>query len=261
MASFVSGYSTLTESLVLYNAQIFPWLVHLASLLIFTIVCYIVVFSIRKQLIGNIEALEDTVETLNVRNELLEKKEAEIRQFAYFDTLTTLPNRYFFGDYVQKRLSVAESGYIALLDIRDFKMINSIYGTEVGDEILRELGILMNSFQKSPNLIARLSANEFAGWAEDWDHAHFLNRIADFNALINEKLMALTHKFHLDFYFVYARYPEDGHDFDTLFKHATVAMKFAKDRSTTEYIEFLPSMLNEVEDEERYKKYAMKCQS
>ena len=74
---------------------------------------------------------------------------AAMRHAAYFDALTGLPNRrHFFDTAGVIHAEALRSGsplYVALLDIDYFKRVNDTYGHDVGDEVLRHLGKLLQA--------------------------------------------------------------------------------------------------------------------
>jgi PAS domain S-box-containing protein len=76
-------------------------------------------------------------------HDVTRRKEAEeqIRQLAYFDALTGLPNRVLFGEQVQKAISQAERRgtqlAVMFVDLDHFKRVNDTLGHGAGDELLR----------------------------------------------------------------------------------------------------------------------------
>jgi diguanylate cyclase (GGDEF)-like protein len=83
------------------------------------------------------------------------------------DALTVLPNRRTFSrrsEQAAQALKHAKKPYgLILLDLDDLKQINDEYGHEVGDEVLRNLGNILNSqLRNSSDMAARLGGDEFA---------------------------------------------------------------------------------------------------
>src|SRR5690606_13302367 len=97
--------------------------------------------------------------------QLREQAETYARQ-AREDALTGLPNRRQFEEVLARDLALARRGThplcLALLDIDHFKRINDTWSHAVGDQVLREVGRLLESGRRSPDLVARLGGEEFA---------------------------------------------------------------------------------------------------
>jgi len=88
-----------------------------------------------------------------------------IRQMAYHDTLTGLPNRRLFDERISHTLAHAKRvGYpIALMfvDIDHFKQINDTYGHDVGDEILKSVADRMAHCLRKTDTLSRVGGDEF----------------------------------------------------------------------------------------------------
>ena len=68
----------------------------------------------------------------------------KLRHLAYFDSLTSLPNRRLFSEQLTLLLRLAsrskEKIGLLIVDIDNFKRINDSLGTKAGDELLRQIG-------------------------------------------------------------------------------------------------------------------------
>lgn len=84
-------------------------------------------------------------------------------QHAHYDELTGLLNRRNFNNILQKKFDSGDyNGYIIMMDIDNFKMINDKKGHLVGDDCLKHLGgILSQYFDDGKNLITRWGGDEF----------------------------------------------------------------------------------------------------
>ncbi len=101
------------------------------------------------------------------QNELKDKlknKVDTLKKVSHTDSLTGLPNRYFFNEYGQEAFEQAielkQSIGIILIDIDNFKHYNDTYGHLVGDQCLALVGKVMNTVF-SEHFVARYGGDEF----------------------------------------------------------------------------------------------------
>lgn len=82
------------------------------------------------------------------------------------DVLTGLPNRRLFFDRLTVEVTRAKrtnaDASIAMIDIDDFKRVNDTHGHLCGDEVLKELGNLLNSDTRLYDTASRVGGEEFA---------------------------------------------------------------------------------------------------
>ncbi|MDP2005827.1 MAG: EAL domain-containing protein [Rubrivivax sp.] len=106
-------------------------------------------------------------------------KQAEIRDLAYIDSLTRLPNRVSFGASLRHAITQVGDGHsgdapmrfaVVMLGLDRFKVINDLLGYALGDEVLREVADrLRQHVQREGDLIVRLSGDQFALLLQDAD--------------------------------------------------------------------------------------------
>ncbi|MBL8473387.1 MAG: GGDEF domain-containing protein [Rhodocyclaceae bacterium] len=117
------------------------------------------------------------------------RREAEIRYLATHDSLTTLFNRSFFNQYLEKALerSARHSARLGLLfvDLDKFKPINDEYGHEAGDAVLKEVASRLLAAVRKSDLVARLGGDEFVVLLED------IRDVGDLHEIGNKLLTAL----------------------------------------------------------------------
>lgn len=93
------------------------------------------------------------------------KAEEEIRQLAYYDPLTHLPNRRLLYDRVEQAMiaSARSQNYCALmfLDLDNFKPLNDLYGHQAGDLLLIEIGNRLKNCVREMDTVARFGGDEF----------------------------------------------------------------------------------------------------
>lgn len=91
--------------------------------------------------------------------------EEEVRQLAFYDHLTGLPNRRLLNDRLGQTLMRAkrEQSRMALLfiDLDKFKPINDAYGHETGDWVLQSMARRIESCLRASDTAARMGGDEF----------------------------------------------------------------------------------------------------
>jgi diguanylate cyclase (GGDEF)-like protein/PAS domain S-box-containing protein len=92
--------------------------------------------------------------------------EAQLRNRAENDVLTGLPNRTLFFERLEHALSKARkdrsSVAVLFLDVDHFKQVNDTHGHAAGDAVLIEFAHRLRNSVRAPDIVARLSGDEFA---------------------------------------------------------------------------------------------------
>jgi len=163
-------------------------------------------------------------------------QQAEIRQLAYWDPLTGLPNRAQFRDSVHAAV-VAASGAtgnarpvsVVLLDLDRFKHVNDVLGYAFGDRLLQGVAQrLLAQGLRDGEVVARLSGDEFALLLPGRDAAAAL-RLAECMADAFQVPLTLDdHTVDVTAAFGIACWPPHAGDAETLISRAEVAMYGAK---------------------------------
>jgi diguanylate cyclase (GGDEF)-like protein len=122
------------------------------------------------------EQLEHRVEerTLALRKEITEREriQDQLRHQVMHDSLTGLPNRGYLRDRIDRVLAYVRQHperHCALLylDVDRFKIVNDSLGHLAGDEVLKEIATRLAGCVRHPDLVARLSGDEFAILLDD----------------------------------------------------------------------------------------------
>jgi diguanylate cyclase (GGDEF)-like protein len=91
---------------------------------------------------------------------------AEVHQLATNDALTELPNRRHFIEAVDKEISrslrLGLPLAMCIIDADHFKQINDHYGHIAGDDVLRQLALLLRGRLRSEDIAGRIGGEEFA---------------------------------------------------------------------------------------------------
>jgi diguanylate cyclase (GGDEF)-like protein len=161
--------------------------------------------------------------------------ERRLKQLAWFDALTGLPNRAQINRDMARILTEAnrDSSHFAVLfiDLDRFKRVNDTQGHSAGDEVLSEIARRLRSCINGNDTVGRLGGDEFLAVLQHCDvhrAAHLAGRIL--HAL--DEPITLNSKYDtsitLSASIGIALYPLDGHDTDTLLRNADMAMYRAK---------------------------------
>ncbi|HOE40693.1 MAG TPA: PAS domain S-box protein, partial [Rhodoferax sp.] len=102
-----------------------------------------------------------------ISRDITERKrlEEQVRQLAYFDPLTKLPNRRMLGDRLSQTMALSKrSGRYAavmVLDLDNFKPLNDKHGHLVGDMLLVEVASRLLHCVRAVDTVARFGGDEF----------------------------------------------------------------------------------------------------
>lgn len=92
--------------------------------------------------------------------------ERHVRELAYQDTLTGLPNRRQYDDALGAAIHqpprAGASHAVFLMDLNGFKQINDLHGHGVGDEVLIHVAERLLSAMRGGDMVARFGGDEFA---------------------------------------------------------------------------------------------------
>src|SRR5688572_8752784 len=176
----------------------------------------------------------------------------ELARMAHFDALTGLPNRTLLQGRLKRAMARADRGQTLLavlfLDLDQFKEINDSLGHAVGDAVLKETAIRLESCLRSTDTVARLGGDEFTVLLEDVHSIEEVSRIADkLLRSISERAEVAGHELHLSTSIGVTVYPLDDQDADTLLRNADLAMYHAKQEGRNNVQFFSPDMSERTE--------------
>ena len=100
-------------------------------------------------------------------SDITEKKQAEetIYNLAFYDPLTSLPNRRLLHDRIQHTLASSarhqRHGAVLFIDLDNFKALNDTRGHDVGDLLLIEVATRLKTCVRTDDTVARQGGDEF----------------------------------------------------------------------------------------------------
>jgi diguanylate cyclase (GGDEF)-like protein/PAS domain S-box-containing protein len=175
------------------------------------------------------------------------KTEERIKNLAYFDVLTGLPNRRLFTDRLQVAIANAHRhGHplaIMFLDLDLFKRINDSLGHGVGDQVLVETAGRISHCIREGDTVARLGGDEFTILLPELDHLEDAAKLAErVIGHVKQPFMVDDHELYVTTSIGIAVYPEDGATVEALIKNADTAMYRAKDLGRNSFQLYTPAM-------------------
>jgi diguanylate cyclase (GGDEF)-like protein/PAS domain S-box-containing protein len=186
---------------------------------------------------------------LLVLRDISERKIAEERleHLAHYDSLTGLPNRKLFGDRLSQAIIRARRNGklvgLLFLDLDNFKDVNDTLGHDVGDMLLEQFALRLQSCVRAEDTVARLGGDEFTVILPEvrgpQDAVTVAAHIFD---VLRQAFIVRRHEFHVSASIGICLWPTDGHDPRTLVQNADVAMYRAKARGRNRF-EFYASDL------------------
>lgn len=199
----------------------------------------------------NYEDLESMHQELLSNEEQLRSNYDHIEFLAYHDTLTNLPNKLAFLDYVNAVLNGSgvddKTHAVYFVDLDNFKTINDTLGHEYGDTLLVKTAQLLSSIIGNNGMLARAGGDEFLLFKEDITSK---DAAVDFASQIIE---SFRNPLDLDGEIVYVSmsigisiYPENGQSPKILIKNSDIAMYKSKDTGKNKFTLFDRKMEEEL---------------
>ena len=159
--------------------------------------------------------------------------ELEIQHLAEYDPLTELPNRRYMHQLITNLIesSTQEKSAFAVLfvDLDRFKHINDTHGHSLGDKLLHELAVRLNTQKEFDYFISRFGGDEFVVVIPDIENLTEVRRKSEMLLeCINDEFIISGIPLHIDATIGVACFPEHGENVESLIKNADTAMYHAK---------------------------------
>ena len=169
--------------------------------------------------------------------DITERKSAEekIKQLAFYDLLTKLPNRRLLQERLKHSIDVErrEDKQLALLmlDLDRFKAVNDSLGHQAGDALLQQVAERITNRLRDVDMVARLGGDEFIVLLEDITHPDDAARVAGIIIADLSKPFKLTQSddVRIGASIGISLYPQHGDNSEILLNHADAALYHAKD--------------------------------
>lgn len=174
------------------------------------------------------------------------EQEARIRYLAYYDPLTGLANRSLLKDRAQHDLAQCKRHQTPLsllfIDLDHFKQINDSLGHQVGDQLLKQVGERLGQQVREQDTVARMGGDEFVTVLPETNDEGAALVARNFLERLSQPYQVGPHELTVTPSIGIALYPNDGTDFDTLYRCADTAMYRAKQNGRSSFSFFTTEM-------------------
>lgn len=190
-------------------------------------------------------------EKLLSNEEKLRDNYDRIEFLAYHDTLTLLPNKLSFFNYIDSSLAdpnlIDKIHAVYFVDLDNFKTVNDTLGHEYGDILLSRTSQMLTSIIGCNGMLARAGGDEFLLFKEN------IASKEEAISFASKIIECFKNPLDLDGEYIYislsigiAVYPENGTISKTLIKNADIAMYKSKDTGKSKYTIFNNKMEEEL---------------
>jgi diguanylate cyclase (GGDEF)-like protein len=167
------------------------------------------------------------------RTTQLQQSQDQLERAALQDPLTALPNRRA----LESHFAICEAAArrknqpfaVLLIDLDLFKQINDSFGHDVGDAVLVETAHRLRGAVRQCDVVARMGGDEFMillPYASD--HADVEAVCHRITTLLSESIETGGHAFRIAASLGIAMFPNDGANWQSLYKAADTALYHAK---------------------------------
>ena len=192
--------------------------------------------AVMRSRIGRILELEDLRKSLASRLDEKTKEASVFKSKSQQDTLTGLWNRTYTEEKVDDLLKKGITGALFMMDLDNFKGINDKYGHIVGDACLKAFASAILKNSKEEDIACRIGGDEFMIFVSGEQTRHSLEVMA---ASIITQMSNFFAKEKFDtnssVSVGIAEFPEDGHDFKSLYNAADKALYYVKQNGKNAY--------------------------
>ncbi len=203
------------------------------------------IYFFKNRMIRNIMKLEKS-------NRQLVEKEKNLEWLAYYDTVTGLPKEAKFVQELKEKEACGQlgEGYILQANVKRFRVINTLLGSDRADKILRATAQIIFRWVKQPNMAARLIGDEFMFWIEGGQLRDVVKFSQHLQKTHSSEEVVRYNTFPVSFHFSAAFYsPEKGGSIEECIKNAKLTLNVARRLDDEKVCFFKEEILEELEKE------------
>ncbi|HZG72317.1 MAG TPA: GGDEF domain-containing protein, partial [Chondromyces sp.] len=151
---------------------------------------------------------------------------------AYHDYLTSLPNRRFLEERLEKQIISSrllnEQFAVFYLDLDRFKYINDSLGHLIGDQLLKKVANRLKICVRKQDFVAHIAGDEFVLFLSNITKESAITRAKTLIRSLERPFYILNDELHITASIGISMYPEDGDERTVLMRNADAALYRAK---------------------------------
>ncbi len=168
------------------------------------------------------------------------------QNIAYYDLLTSLPNRRFIIDRLPLELESArrknQQLAVILINLDHFKLINNSFSYSIGDSVLEEISIRIVRIIQKKGTVSHIGGDEFMILLPHSDSTTIHHISNDLLLEINRAISIDQFELYLTASIGISIYPDHEQNSSVLKKNANLAMLHAKERGGNQASMYHPRM-------------------
>ena len=176
------------------------------------------------------------------------KKIESLTEEASLDKLTGFLNKAYGTEKI-RTLCKDNTGALAILDLDNFKLVNDLFGHEMGDQVLMAFADVIRHNTRETDVVSRIGGDEVLVFFENIINEADIKGLCErFNAQLSERaaqLMGADHGIPLGLSMGAVMVPEYGRDYDSLFALADNSLYTVKQNGKHGYMVYAQKSFEE----------------
>lgn len=164
--------------------------------------------------------------------------------------ITGLGNISWISEHVNKSIQGGvDSGILLLIDIKNFRIINSIFGREYGNTLIQIVSDFLCTVIDENHSVAHIGGIEFCLWIKNEDKKIIETKLKNMKLYFQEGIYKDGKNVNLFIHSAGVIYPDHGQDFNQLFSRANMAMEKTQIKEYNTDIFYSPDIEKKIKSE------------
>ena len=191
---------------------------------------------------GVYDALDNMIDKINIENSKNVQLTNELKELAYIDYLTKIPNRLSFIEKFKTNIIKDRQCAIFFIDLDGFKEYNDTKGHTFGDKLLVLIANELNKLSSDKVYVSRYGGDEFLIYYA-FDNEKEIDEFAVcIKALFDEPFKVDKQYYPLDVSIGISLYPKNDLTIEQLIRKADISMYYSKKQGINRIVYFDESL-------------------